>query len=70
MSGGHRWRVDFESVPGVCAQYAPSIVVVAPDEATAIDRAYQRLRRGAFPDRTRDMWTVAKVLRWRRGDEL
>ncbi len=62
---GYRWRVDFASVPGVYAQYTPSIIVVAPDEEAAETRAFQRLRNTDFPDRTRDMWTVVKVSRVR-----
>lgn len=54
-----RYAVTLKSVPGFYAQYGPAdVFVFAEDEEAAIDRAFRELKRGAFPDRSRDMWRV------------
>ena len=35
--------------------------VQAPSEKEAIEKAFYKLKNGAFPDRTRDMWRVDNV---------
>ena len=57
-----RYLVRIQSRPGLYAQYGPSdITVWAIDEYDAIDKAFRKLQRGPFPDRSRDMWKVLSV---------
>lgn len=59
-----RYIVTMKSVPGFYAQYGPGDVAVwARDDEEAIDKAFRELKRGAFPDRSRDMWRVLAVRR-------
>lgn len=45
------------------AQYDGKVTVYADNDEDAIDMALLKLKRGAFPDRSRDMWIVEKVER-------
>lgn len=57
-----RYAVTLKSTPGFYAQYGPAdVTVFAADEDEAVDKAFRELKRGAFPDRTRDMWRVLGV---------
>ncbi len=55
------FEVWLRSVPGMYEQYNGKVKVYAKDEEEAVDRALDRLRRGAFPDRDRSMWRVEKI---------
>jgi hypothetical protein len=56
-----RYVVHMRSKPGMYEQYRGVVEVNAPDAAAAIEAAFRKLKRGAFPDRTRDMWIVEDV---------
>jgi hypothetical protein len=56
-----RYRVWMRSTPGFYEQYSGKVDVWAEDEEQAEERAFQELRRGAFPDRGRTMWRVEKI---------
>lgn len=58
-----KYRVWMRSAPGFYEQYSGKVDVFAESEDQAIDRAFQELKRGAFPDRSRNMWRVEKVER-------
>lgn len=55
--------VHLKSVPGMYAQYNGKIRVMAKDDEDAVEEALMKLKRGAFPDRNRDMWRVESVER-------
>jgi hypothetical protein len=55
------YRVWMRSTPGFYAQYDGKVDVNASDPEEAIEKAYRRLRQGAFPDRGRNCWKVEKV---------
>ena len=59
----NKYEVHMRSVPGHYAQYDGSLTVWANDDSDAIERAFRELKRGAFPDRSRDMWRCYLVLR-------
>ena len=59
----YKFQVWMRSVPGMFAQYDGKVDVYAEDAEGAIEKAHQKLKRGAFPDRSRDMWKVEKVER-------
>lgn len=63
MSDLRKYEVWLRSVPGMYAQYDGKVDVYAADEDEAIDRAFDKLRRGSFPDRSRSMWKIEKVQR-------
>lgn len=56
-----KYRVWMRSVPGFYAQYDGSVEVFADSDGDAIEEAYQKLKRSAFPERSRSMWRVIKV---------
>lgn len=58
-----KYKVWMRSVPGFYAQYDGAVEVYAKDDDDAVDRAFEKLKRGAFPDRSRSMWKVEKVER-------
>ena len=59
-----RYAVKLCSKAGPYAQYGPGEVKVwAEDEESAVDKAFRELKRGAFPDRSREMWRVLDVRR-------
>ena len=58
-----KYYVWVRSKPGFYAQYDGKVNVFAEDDDEAIEKALQRLERGAFKDRTRDMWIIEKVER-------
>jgi tRNA(Ile)-lysidine synthase TilS/MesJ len=58
-----KYNVWIRSVPGFFAQYDGKVTVFAENEDDAVERAFNKLKRGAFPDRSRDMWKVDKVER-------
>lgn len=58
-----KYKVWLRSVPGMYAQYDGSVEVWADDDDEAIELALLKLKRGSFPDRSRDMWRVEKVER-------
>lgn len=58
-----KYRVWLKSVPGFYEQYSGKVEVYADDDDDAIERALNKLKRGSFPDRSRDMWRVEKVER-------
>lgn len=58
-----KWRVWLKSRPGFFAQYDGKIDVVAETDDDAVERALDRLKSGAFPDRDRSMWIVERVER-------
>jgi 1,2-phenylacetyl-CoA epoxidase PaaB subunit len=55
------YRVWMRSVPGMYEQYDGKVDVWATSEEDAINKAHDKLKRGSFPDRTRNMWRVEKV---------
>lgn len=57
------YRVWLKSVPGMFAQYDGKVEVRASSEDDAINMALRKLRTGAFPDRTNNMWKIEKVER-------
>lgn len=57
------YRVHLRSVPGFYEQYSGSVEVMACDDEDAVEQALAKLKRGAFPDRSRSMWKVDKVER-------
>ena len=59
----NQYEVHLSSIPGFYAQYEGSLKVWAENDGQAIERAFRELKRGAFPDRNRDMWRVKKVER-------
>ena len=57
-----QYTVTIKSRPGPYAQYGPAdIGIWATNEEEAIEKAYNELARGAFPDRNRSMWQVLAV---------
>lgn len=58
-----KYEVWMRSRPGMYAQYDGKVTVYADNDEDAIDMALLKLKRGAFPDRSRDMWIVEKVER-------
>lgn len=58
-----KFWVWIRSKPGFYAQYDGKVEVFATDDEDAVERAFQKLKRGAFPDRDRSMWKVEKVER-------
>lgn len=63
----HRYVVTLQSRPGMYAQYGGDVKVWASDEDEAVDNAFRELKRGAFFDRSREMWKVINVRReWER----
>lgn len=56
-----RFKVSIKSVPGFYAQYSGDVEVFAKDVDDAVDTALTKLKRGAFQDRTNDMWRVVSV---------
>ncbi len=59
----NKYKVYIRSKPGMYEQYSMCVRVDAYNDEDAIDQALLKLKRGAFPDRTRDMWRVEKVER-------
>jgi hypothetical protein len=57
----HKYKVHMTSTPGFYAQYNGSVDVWAKDEEDAIEKAFRELKRGAYPDRSRNMWKVNRV---------
>lgn len=55
------WRVWLRSVPGFMAQYDGYVDVYADDDEAAVDFAFLKLKRGAFPDRDRSCWKIEKI---------
>jgi hypothetical protein len=55
------WKIEIASTPGFYEQYRGAVTVQADTVEEAIDRAFDRLRRGAFPDRGRSQWKVLKA---------
>ena len=56
-----QFRVWLRSVPGFYEQYDGKVDVWAEDEDQAKDRAFLELKRGAFPDRARNMWKIERI---------
>ena len=56
-----KYSVHMRSTPGFYEQYSGEVKVSAENEKEAIDRAFQKLKTGAFRDRSRNMWEVVKV---------
>lgn len=61
------FRVWIRSVAGFYAQYDGYVDVYADDIEQAEERAFLKLKRGAFPDRSRDMWNVEKIEVLKKG---
>jgi len=57
-----KYKIYLRSKPGFYAQYSGALTVVANDEEQAIERAFLRLKTGAFPDRDRSMWIIEKII--------
>ena len=57
------YRVWLRSKPGMYEQYKGKVDVTAFSEDDAVETALRKLRAGAFPDRTADMWIIEKVER-------
>lgn len=57
----YRYKVTLKSVPRMYEQYNGSVEVYASSPQQAIENALDKLRRGAFPDRSRNMWKIEKV---------
>lgn len=62
-----KYHVWLRSVPGFYEQYDGKVSVYARDDDEAIELAFDKLKRGAFPDRSRSMWRVEKVERIMEG---
>jgi hypothetical protein len=45
------------------AQYDGKVDVFAEDDDAAVEKAFRQLKRGAFPDYSRDMWKIERVER-------
>lgn len=60
------YEVWIKSTPGFYAQYDGKVEVYAENDSEAETKAYEKLKRGAFPERSRDMWKTEKVIR--KGD--
>jgi hypothetical protein len=58
-----KYKVWMRSVPGFYAQYDGAVKVEAKNDDEAIEVAFRKLKSGAFPERSRDMWRVEKVER-------
>jgi hypothetical protein len=56
-----QYRVWMRSRPGPYAQYDGKVDVTADDDEAAVDAAFDKLKRGAFLDRSRGMWRVERV---------
>jgi hypothetical protein len=56
-----RFRVWIRSVPGFYEQYDGKVDVWAEDDEQAKERAFAELKRGVFPERSRDMWKVERI---------
>ena len=55
----HKYRIQVQSVPGPFAQYGPWwITAWVDDDEDLLHGAVRELKRGAFHDRTLDMWRV------------
>ncbi len=59
----NRYCVWVRSVPGFYEQYNPKEEVFAKNEDEAIEQALKNLKRGAFPERSKNMWRIEKVER-------
>lgn len=57
-----QYEVWIRSLPGFYAQYDGKVDVWADNEEAAEDLAFLKLKRGAFPDRSRSMWQVEKIV--------
>lgn len=57
----NKYEVSLKSVPGMYAQYSGSVTVWAEDEDEAVEEALSKLKRGAFPDRSRSMWRIVDI---------
>lgn len=58
-----KYTVWIRSVPGMYEQYSGPVTVYADNDSEAEEMALLKLKRGAFPDRSCDMWRVEKVER-------
>ena len=58
-----QYSVWLRSRPGFYEQYDGKVDVWAENDDDAIERAFRELKRGTFPDRSRDMWRVDRVER-------
>lgn len=58
-----QYTVAMRSLGGPYEQYRGVVKVWATDHDDAIEQAFRELKRGAFPDRSRDMWRVESVTR-------
>lgn len=56
-----QWEVYLRSTPGPYAQYNGRVLVYATSSTEAVEQAFKELKRGAFPDRGRNMWKVESV---------
>ena len=59
----NKYSVWLRSRPGFYERYDGKVDVWAENDDDAIERAFRELKRGAFPDRSRDMWRVDRVER-------
>ena len=57
----NEYRVYIKSVPGFYAQYNGHVDVFADDVGEAVEKALLKLKRGAFKDRSSDMWKIIKI---------
>lgn len=55
------YKVCFRTIPGMYAQYTSTVHVYAESDEDAVDRAFRKLKNGAFPDYSRSMWRVESV---------
>lgn len=58
-----KYEVWLKSVPGFYEQYDGKVTVFAESDEEAENLAFIKLKNGAFPDRSRSMWRVEKVVR-------
>jgi hypothetical protein len=56
-----KYRVWLRSSPGMWTRYSGHVDVNAKNPEEAIERARDKLHAGAFPNRSRDSWSVDKV---------
>jgi len=59
----NKYYVYMRTVPGMFTQYDGRVEVYAENDDQAIERAFHKLKKGAFPDYSRGMWKVEKVER-------
>lgn len=55
------YRISVSSKPGFYEQYSTSVMVNASDREDAINKAFAKLQKGVFFDRTSEMWRIDDI---------